>query len=65
MKQLSSGLVLMKTLLGWTPFEKMVQLKLQKAHNFVMSLRINDAKFSDLWRIDALRILDPNERGNR
>ncbi|GFY69775.1 integrase catalytic domain-containing protein [Trichonephila inaurata madagascariensis] len=31
--------------------------------NSVMSLHVNDAKISDLWRLDTLGILDPGEKG--
>ncbi|XP_035216538.1 uncharacterized protein LOC118189930 [Stegodyphus dumicola] len=64
-KQLYSCLVLMETRLGWTLMGKTDTIETSDSTNSVMSLHVNDAKISDLWRLDALGILDPGENGSR
>ncbi|GFY51335.1 integrase catalytic domain-containing protein [Trichonephila inaurata madagascariensis] len=64
-KQLKSDLVLVETRLGWTLMGKTDAGESTDSTNSVMSLHVNDAKISDLWQIDTLRILDPGEKGTR
>ncbi|XP_035224173.1 uncharacterized protein LOC118196815 [Stegodyphus dumicola] len=64
-KQLDSGLVLMETRLGCTPMGKTDTIETSDRTNSVMSVHVNDAKISDLWRLDTLVILDPGEKGRR
>ncbi|GFY73199.1 integrase catalytic domain-containing protein [Trichonephila inaurata madagascariensis] len=64
-KQLKSDLVLVETRLGWTLMGKTDAGESTDSTNSVMSLHVNDAKISDLWRLDTLGILDPGEKGTR
>ncbi|GFY48717.1 integrase catalytic domain-containing protein [Trichonephila inaurata madagascariensis] len=64
-KQLKSDLVLEETRLGWTLMGKTDAGDSTDSTNSVMSLHVNDAKISDLWRLDTLGILDPGEKGTR
>lgn len=64
-KQLKCGLVCMETLLGWTIMGKTENFESKDSTNTVISLHVNDAKISNLWRLDTLGILDPGEKGTK
>ncbi|GFY61015.1 integrase catalytic domain-containing protein [Trichonephila inaurata madagascariensis] len=64
-KQLKSDLVLVETRAWGDINGKTDAGESTDSTNSVMSLHVNDAKISDLWRLDTLGILDPGEKGTR
>lgn len=61
---LSSGLVAMETLFGWTLMGKVPQESSSKENLAlsVTSMFVKEAEISDLWRLDLLGISDPIEK---
>jgi len=63
-RQLACGLSCVSTKLGWTIMGKMISGvgKHEDSLSVLsLSLHIADSKLADLWRLDTLGILDPNE----
>ncbi|GBM61401.1 hypothetical protein AVEN_70763-1 [Araneus ventricosus] len=66
-KLLSSGLVAVETLLGWTLVGKVPQVNTERV-NLAMaatSLFVKEAEIADLWRLDVLGIQDPMEKKSK
>ncbi|GFS87959.1 uncharacterized protein NPIL_359981 [Nephila pilipes] len=61
-KHLSGGLVAVHTLLGWTVMDKAPSTN---SSLLVLSLQVNDAKITDLWKLDTLGIEDCSEKRSK
>ncbi|GFU41395.1 uncharacterized protein NPIL_497491 [Nephila pilipes] len=65
-KHFSRGLVAVNTLLGSTVMGAS-DIKGKSTNNslLVLSLHVNDAKITDLWKLDTLSIQDSNEKHSK
>ncbi|GBM65673.1 hypothetical protein AVEN_217661-1 [Araneus ventricosus] len=65
-KLLSSGPAAIETKLGWTVFEKNGTREISDNSTLLVTSILNkETLISDLWSLDALRILDPSEKKNK
>ena len=62
-KDLSSGLVALETLLGWTLLGKVPDSEVASSNAMmVTSLLVKEMDISDMWRLDSIGIQDPSEQ---
>ncbi|GFT09766.1 DUF1758 domain-containing protein, partial [Nephila pilipes] len=60
------GLVAVHTLLGWTVMGKSdIKGPFTNSSLLVLSLHVNDAKTTDLWKLDTLGIDDSSEKRSK
>ncbi|GBM65655.1 hypothetical protein AVEN_217646-1 [Araneus ventricosus] len=65
-KLLASGPAAIETKLGWTVFEKNGTREISDNSTLLVTSILNkETLISDLWSLDAPRILDPSEKKNK